>query len=227
MKLSIQLYTVRDQLAQDPEGTLRALKEIGLSYVEGGGSYGTDSTESARKLLDEIGLKASGSHIGLPSLETDLDAAIADAKTLGVSYIIVPWVDSKAYSNDWKALGAHLAEIGKKVKEAGLTLAYHNHDFEFKNEGEPGLDQLFAGGDPEYLKSELDLAWVAIGGQDPVAYIKKLSNRLPLIHLKDYDPNTTPRWRPGGQGIIDWDACLAAANEAGVEFGAIELDESP
>jgi len=227
MKLSLQLYTVRDQFSADPEGTLRAVKDMGLAYVEGGGSYGTDSPESARKLLDDIGLKVSGSHTAWASLEEDPQKAIDDARILGCPYIIVPWIGASEAPNGWAAVGARLGAVGKKIREAGLALAYHNHDHEFRNEGEPGLDQLFGAADPEDLKSELDIAWVSIGGKDPVEYIKKLSNRLPLVHLKDQDPEATPRWRPAGQGVIDWDACLAACHEAGVEFGAIELDESP
>src|SRR5579862_2665353 len=123
MRLSLQLYTVRDQLSADPAATYKAVKEIGMEYVEGGGSYGADSAKEGRQMLDDHGLKASGSHIGLDRLEGGLEEA--------------------------------------------LEVAYHNHDFEFKNEGKPGLDVLFESSDPALVKSELDIAWVQIGGRDP------------------------------------------------------------
>ena len=227
MKLSVQLYTVRDQYAADPRDTYARLSDMGLEYVEGGGSFGAVTAEEGRTMLEEYGLKASGTHYGISELEADPQKAITDAKTLGLSYIIVPWIGKDVWGDGWDVAAKRLEKIGKIVKDAGLTLCYHNHDFEFKNEGTPGLDQLYAAADPGLLKAELDIAWTQIGGGVPAEYIKKLSNRLPLVHLKDFNPNETPIWRPCGQGLVDWDAALAACNDAGVEFGAIELDESP
>jgi len=224
MKLSIQLYTVRDQFTADPAGTLKKLKEIGLNYVEGGGSFGGDTASEGRKLLDELGLKASGAHIGLPSWENEFDKVIEEAKTIGVDYVIVPWIDQAVYADGWEKFALKLNEIGQKVKDAGLTLAYHNHAFEFENDG---LTTLYDTADPELVKAQLDIAWAQIGGADPVALIQKLKGRLPLVHLKDFDPDKTPQWRPAGQGIVDWDKILAAIAEGDVEYGAIELDESP
>ena len=80
---------------------------------------------------------------------------------------------------------------------------------------------------PDLLKAQLDLAWVHIGGADPVEYIHRFADRTPMVHLKDYDPALTPQWRPAGQGILDWDGILTACQEVGVEYGSIELDESP
>jgi sugar phosphate isomerase/epimerase len=227
MRLSLQLYTVRDQLASDPVGTLTKVREIGLEYVEGGGSFGAATPKEGRKVLDDLGLKASGAHVGLDVLEGSLSKAIDDANTLGHHYVIVPWVGGDVYADGWDKFGKRLEAIGVKVRDAGLNLLYHNHDFEFKNPGKSGLKVLFESTDSGLVKSELDIAWVQIGGGDPATYIRELRSRLPLVHLKDFDPDKTPRWRPCGQGLVDWDGCLAAIAEGEVEFGAIELDESP
>jgi sugar phosphate isomerase/epimerase len=227
MRLSLQLYTVRDQLAADPIGTLKKVREIGLEYVEGGGSFGGATPQEGRKILDDLGLKASGAHVGLDVLEGDLPKAIDAAKTFGYRYLIVPWIGGDVYASGWDKFGKRLEAIGAKAKDAGLTLCYHNHDFEFKNEGKPGLKVLFESSDPALVKSELDIAWVQIGGGDPATYIRELRSRLPLVHLKDFDPSQTPRWRPCGQGLVNWDACLAEIAAGDVEFGPIELDESP
>ena len=108
-------------------------------------------------------------------------------------------------------------------------MAYHNHAFEFTrgSNGRLGLETLYDSTAPDLVKSELDVAWVQIGGGDPAAWIERLKGRIPLIHLKDYNPDMTPQWQPGGEGVVDWNAVLAAAKNVGVEFGAIELDESP
>jgi sugar phosphate isomerase/epimerase len=223
MRLTVQLYTLRDQLTEDLEGTLGKVKAIGLEYVELAGAYDRTVNEW-KSILDSLGLKVSGSHVSLDFIEADLDAVIKDNLALENPYIIVPWVDKDKFAGKWDAFGKQLEVYGQKVKEAGLELAYHNHDFEFVGDG---LSALYASSDPELVKAELDLAWISIAGQDPAAWIQKLSNRVPLLHLKDYDPTKDPQWTPAGQGTMDYDAIIAAANAAGVSFGGIELDVSP
>lgn len=223
MRLSVQLYTLRDALSQDVAGTLAQLKEIGLEYVELAGMYGKTADEW-KALLEAEGLKASGAHIGLDALQGDLAGTIEQAKTIGFDYVILPWVDSSKYAGSWDELGRAMNPIGQSLKDAGLTLAYHNHAFEFEGDG---LDKLYAASDPELVKAQLDLAWVKIGGADPAAYIQKMAGRVPLVHVKDYDPAQTPQWRPAGEGVMDWDAILPVCDAVGVEFGSIELDESP
>ncbi len=226
MRLSVQLYTVRDALDQDFAGTLKKISDIGLEYVEVAGNIGGGTAEEGKKIFDDLGLKVSGSHVGLDQLTGDLDGVIAKHKTLGCPHVIIPFLGDA--DRDYAKLAETVAPIGTKLKAEGLTLCYHNHDFEFAEvDGVAGLDLLYTKTNPNLLQAELDLAWVSIGGQDPAAYIRKYANRTPLVHLKDYDSTKTPRWRPAGEGVMDWDACLAASKEVGVKFGVIELDESP
>lgn len=222
MRLSIQLYTVRDALKADFLGTLTRLREIGLEYVELAGDLGGGTAAEAKAILDDLGLKVSGAHVPLDRLRNDLEGAIAELKALDCPYAIVPFVGED--DRDWEALAATLTPIGKRLKEAGLVLAYHNHDFEFPG---GGFDTLYAKTNPNLLQAELDLAWIAIAGHDPVAILREHAHRTPLVHLKDYDPNATPRWRPAGEGVMDWAAILPVCEEIGVRFGMIELDESP
>jgi len=224
MRLTVQLYTLRDQLAQDLRGTLEQVKAIGLEYVELAGDYGKSAAEW-RTLLDELGLKASGSHIGVDALEGNFDKVLADAKTLGFPYVIVPWVSEDRYRDGWDVFGKVLEGYGKKLSAEGLKLCYHNHAFEYENGN--GLKALYDATEPEYVQAEVDAAWVKIGGEDPVEIIRSLKGRVPLVHLKDFDPSKDPQWRPAGEGTLDYDGVLAACEEAGVQFGAIELDVSP
>lgn len=227
MRLTVQLYTVRDALAEDYVGTLKAIKAIGLEYVEGAGNYGGGTAAEGKAILDDLGLKASGSHVALDRLQHHLDEVIEEHLTMEIPFVIVPYL-VEADRNDYTKLAGILTPIATKLKEKGLTLCYHNHDFEFERQNdETGLEILYSKTNPNLVQAELDLAWISIAGADPVATIQKYANRLPLVHLKDYDPSATPRWRPAGGGVMDWDACLAACNDAGVQFGGIELDESP
>jgi len=225
MRLSVQLYTVRDQLANDLEGTLQALKDMGLDYVELAGDYGRSAAEWAQ-LLGRIGLKVSGNHVGVDKIKSDLDGAIADAKTVGNPNIIIPWVGDDIRTMGWGEFGKSLIPYAAKVKDAGLTLAYHNHDFEFVMEnGKVGLENFYEAA-PD-IQAELDLAWVKIGGGDPVAWVQARAGKVPCVHVKDFDPTKTPQWRPAGQGVQDFDAILPACEAAGVDFACVELDESP
>jgi sugar phosphate isomerase/epimerase len=223
MRLSVQLYTVREHLASDWRGTLEKVKNLGIPYVEIAGMYDR-SAEEWRKTLDELGLKASGSHIGLDQYDNDLDGVVATAQTIGFNQVIVPWIGEDQYGAGWDKFAEKMNAIGAKVKAKGLKLAYHNHAFEFKNDG---LDLFYRTANPDLVAAELDLAWVAIGGGDPVAWIKKLGSRVSALHLKDYDPQAKPQWVPAGTGKVDLKGCVEAGKAAGVEFGIIELDESP
>lgn len=222
MRLSVQLYTLRDPLAQDLAGTLSQVRTIGLEYVELAGLNGK-SAQEWRTLLDELGLKVSGAHIGVDALKNDFDQTIEDAKVLGIPTIIVPWIGPEGGEEGWDNIGKSLEPIAQKVRDAGFQFAYHNHAHEFEGDG---LDKFYAATDPSLVLAELDLAWVHIGGQDPAAYLRKYAGRTPVVHLKDYDPAKDPQWQPAGQGVLDWDPILATAQEIGVDFGCIELDVS-
>jgi sugar phosphate isomerase/epimerase len=231
MRVSVQLYTLRDQLAADLRGTLKAVRNLGIEYVELAGFYDQTASTWAAYLQEagvaslESGLKASGAHIGLDQLEGDLDKVIQDVKTIDFKYVIVPYIGADAYADGWANFGRRLRPIGEKLAAEGLTLLYHNHDFEFAN-GD-GLAELYGSVPDEFLKAEIDAAWVSIGGQDPVQYVTDLKGRVPLVHVKDYNPANTPRWTPCGQGVMPMPELLTASEAAGAEFVVIELDESP
>lgn len=223
MRISLQLYTLRDALAQDLDGTLDKVRDIGLKYVEFAGYYGLTAADW-KGLTAERGLTFSAAHIGFDTIKNEFDSVVADCNAMGCDTVVIPWIGEDHYKDGWDRFGKECEPLGAKLKAEGLQLAYHNHSFEFKTDG---LNGLYGAVGPDLLKAQLDLAWVAIGGGDPVTLIKKFANRLPQVHLKDYDPTKTPQWRPGGQGILDWDPILAACKDAGVRFGSIELDESP
>lgn len=224
-----QLYTVRDLVAQDFAGTLERVAKLGYGAVELGGMHGLPSAE-VRRILDDNGLKVSGNHVGIDQLETDLPRIIDEQKAVGNDYVVVPWMpeERRQGAAGWRATANLLAGFGAQLKKEGLTLAYHNHSFEFESfDGVYGLDILFGTADETCLASELDTYWVQHGGEDPAAYIRKLAGRCPLVHLKDMGAGPDRPFAEVGSGILDWDAVFAAGEEAGVVWYIVEQDTCP
>jgi sugar phosphate isomerase/epimerase len=228
MKISVQLYTVRDHTAKDFAGTVKSLASFGLQGVELAGYGNLKTAAEVRKAVADVGLLVSGGHIMLDALLGDgAKKVMDDFDTLGCKHIIVPWINEERRNSvdAWKKFAAELVGAGKTLATRGFTLSYHNHDFEFaKFEGQYGLDLLFASAEPAYLASELDLYWVARAGVDPVAYLKKLGTRVQAVHLKDMDKADRTKFTQVGAGQLDFVALLKTCNELSIAWGAIEQD---
>jgi len=224
LPIAAQLYTVRDLMAKDLTGTIRAVAALGYAGVEFAGLFNTPVAE-LRALLDELGLRVCSSHVGLKELQGNLDQVIADYQALGCGIIVVPWLDP-ALRSDYAALSATLNPIAAKVQAAGMRLAYHNHDFELKEQdGVTGLDQLRTAIAPELMGFELDCGWVHKAGQSPLAKARELAGRLPLLHIKDVDANGD--WIEVGSGAVGYGPVIDAAAGLGVEWLIVELDVCP
>ncbi len=223
--VSIQMYTLRDQVAADIAGALRAVAELGYGAVELH-SFGNLSPAQVRAELDTLGLRASGMHVGLDRLENQLDAAVADMHTIGARHIICPSLppNRRGSAEAYRGLAQTLNRIGRNVQAQGLQLSYHNHDFEFERfGGQTALDIILGETDPALVKSELDVYWAVFAGHDPVALIRSLGSRVPLVHLKDMAAGSRA-FAEVGHGTLDIPAILAACDEAGVEWLIVEQD---
>jgi len=217
--VALQMYTVRDDQARDFAGTFEKVAAIGYEGAELAGTGGLTATE-LRNLLDGLGLRIAGGHVGLPQLETELNQALDYYSELGSDYITCPWLpeERRKSAEDYRRLAATLTEVGAKTKERGIQLCYHNHAFEFtKFDGENALDILFSASDPNLVKSELDTYWVEYGGESAVAYLTKYAGRVPLVHLKDMTPGENRTFAELGEGTIDWDAVLSACESASAQ----------
>jgi len=227
MKISIQLYTLRDLTAKDFAGTVQSLAKIGYPGVELAGFGNLKSASDVKKVLDDNHLVASGAHIGIDQFENDIDKVIADyVNTIGCKNLIIPYTaarDTIAY----RQLGNSMMKAAEKVTPLGCNLLYHNHDFEFLPlpEGGTGMDIIFGQTDPKLVKSELDLYWVKRGGHDPVDYLKKLGTRAMLVHLKDMNKEDPKKFATVGLGQLDFKAIGEACNKLGVQWGAVEQDD--
>ncbi len=227
-KVGIQLYTVRDLMKADFEGTLAHVAEIGYKEVEFAG-YFNHSPADVRAILDRHGLSAPSTHVGDISTDawkTSLDAA----HTIGHEYIVVPWIpeERRRTLDGWKQVAADFNRAAEAARGAGIQFAYHNHDFEFpKVEGQVPYDVLLQSTDPKLVQLEIDLYWITKGGQDPLNYFARWPGRVPLVHVKDSAGAPEHKMVDVGQGKIDWKRIFAKRDQAGIKHFFVEHDQPP
>lgn len=229
-KIALQLYTVRETLKKDFVGTLEEVAKIGYRGVELAGNMGGHTAKELRRLLDDLGIQVVSGHVGMDALGNGLERLLEDYVTLGAGYVGVAWMPESYRSEaGWLRAGRLMEQAALQAQKHGLIFHYHNHAFEFERlpNGKYGLDQLFDNTDPTLLKSQLDVYWVKKGGQDPVAYIQKLSGRVPLIHVKDMSADPSHTFEIVGEGILDFDAIFAAGDASGVDWYIVEQDHCP
>ena len=221
----VQLYTLRQQMTESVETTLAKVAEAGYHTVEFAGFHG-HTAEDVRGLLERNGLSAPASHFPLAQMESDFPSVIAEAKSLGSRYVVLAWLEhSRRSAGDYRQLVQNLNDWGRQCREAGLRLAYHNHDFEFEQTGGFVPYQLLLDKtDPELVFFEMDIYWMHKAGQDPLAYFERHPGRFPLWHLKDATGEGA--MADVGHGVIDFPALLEHADRAGLEFGFVERDDA-
>jgi len=226
VKVGLQLYTVRDYLERDFEGTLRKVAELGYQGVEFAGFYGR-TPEQVKAILDETGLVALGAHTPYERLLHALDEEIAFNKAIGNRYLAMPYLAEEDRGR-WGEVIEDLKVIGQRCAEEGMVLFYHNHDFELtqKLRDKPVLDAIFSEVSEELLKVELDSCWVYFAGFDPLEYIAKYSGRMPLLHWKDLvkKADGSPETVELGKGEVNVQDIADAAIQAGAEWLVVEQD---
>lgn len=241
-KVGIQTYTFRDALGQDFRGTFQMIKDVGYDYVELNERNYTDITPSELKaMLDEIGLPSPATHISYDNLENDVSGLIRTAKTLDLKYMILPYIgeDQRGLA-DWIRHAALLNDAGEKLADAGVKLAYHNHQFEFDDlgGGTTAMELLLNETDPRFNNFELDFFWTNLAKQDIPALFKKYPGRFPLSHIKDMngslDEAITQNWSyekihqnlmvDVGQGVTPFDDYLALNDVSGMKYFIAEHD---
>ncbi len=248
MPIALQLYSVRDDLAADFEGTLRKVKELGYEGVEFAGLCGLEA-QDIRAMLDKLGLVGISAHVPIADLLADIPKVVGDYKTIGCQYIAIPWLDENRRPGHpgYAQTLADIRAIAEECARQGLQLLYHNHDFEFVMvDGMYALDRMYAEMPADLLQTELDTCWVNVAGEDPAAYVRKYTGRAPVVHLKDFvmpgkkpahlyeligvDEEKTAKedevfeFRPIGHGAQDIPAILDASVAAGAKWVVVEQD---
>ena len=227
-KVGLQLYTVRDQMKADFEGTLARVAEIGYKEVEFAG-YFNHSPADVRAILDRHGLSAPSTHVGDTSPDA-WKASLDAAHAIGHEYIVVPWIpqEKRMTLDGWKQVAAEFNRAAQAAHDAGVQFAYHNHDFEFpKMEGQVPYDILLQTTDPKLVQLEIDLYWITKAGQDPLTYFARWPGRVPLVHVKDSAGAPEHKMADVGQGKIDWKRIFAKQDQAGIKHFFVEHDQPP
>ena len=259
LPVGLQLYTLGEAPYRDLDGTLQTVARIGYRAVEPVGLMKRTAAQ-LRAALDRAGLSCPSTHVPLqadgsggPTLAGDIGRLAADMHRLGAEYVAVPIFpvpariggprqgeDGLRYliragremtADDWRRTAAQLNEKGAALKREGLGLAYHNHNVEFTRHGRgTAYDLLLANTDPETVRFEMDVGWVAAAGVDPIPLLRAHSRRFRLMHVKDIKASTVPnnafRMDPAdvGSGTLDWKAILQAGYEAGVRHYYVEQE---
>jgi sugar phosphate isomerase/epimerase len=236
--IGVQLYTVRDLMKEDFEGTIAKVAQIGYKNVEFAGYFGR-TADQVKAVLAKNGLKAPSTHVQYDELDEKFPSVIEFSKAIGLEYIICPWIpeDLRKSPDIWKQAADKFNKAGEQTKAAGMQFGYHNHWFEFlPTNGVLPYDELLKLCDANLVKMEMDLAWISTTGTDPVKYFQKYPGRFPLVHVKDV--KTMPKVTQGGaqnfgdtvdltevgSGVIDWKRIFAHADQAGIKYYIVEHD---
>ena len=242
--IALQLYSVRDFAEKDMRGALKKVKELGYDGVEFAGLYGY-APEDVKAMCEEIGLVPISAHVPIDDLLKP--GTVAAYKTIGCRFIAVPWLGEERRPGHEKYAQTlkDIVTIAEEVNRHGMTLLYHNHDFEFVNvDGKYALDVMYDNISADLLQTELDTCWVRVGGADPTAYVLKYSGRAPVVHLKDYvgeksehmyeligvakteKEDATKKFElvPVGSGVQNFPSIIEACEKAGTEWLVVEQD---
>ena len=247
--VALQLYSVRDDMAADFAGTLEKVAGMGYQGVEFAGLY-DHTPDEVRALCERYGLTPISAHVPYAEMIADPAGVLGAYKAIGCRYIAIPYYQwNFAESGEsYEQFIANVRLLGKTANDLGMTLLYHNHDFEFeKISGMYALDFLYAAIPEDVLKTEIDVCWVKYAGEDPAAYLRKYAGRAPVVHLKDFvgrkEGDAAPygllgqsetkaagevlfEFRPVGYGCQDVSAVAEAGLDAGAKWFVVEQDAS-
>jgi len=228
-----QLYTVRDytQTPGDIAQSMKKVRAIGYEGVQVSALGPIDDDELA-KILDGEGLVCCAAHEDSEQILRQPQALVERLGKLDCKRLAYPYPAGIDFSTMAGVMGLarDLNAAGNVLREAGIVFAYHNHSIEFQRvEGKLILDLIYANTDPQNLQSELDTYWVQHGGGSPQQWCRRLRDRLPMLHMKDYviTNNDEPTFAEIGAGNLDWQAIVAEADRSGCEWYLVEQDTCP
>ena len=242
--IGLQLYSVRDDMAADFEGTLKKVKALGYDGVEFAGLFGKSAAED-KKMCKEIGLTPISAHVPFVDMMNDPEL-LKVYKEIGCEFVVIPYLTEEYRPGQEKFRevidGAKF--LAGKCAELGLKLCYHNHDFEFVKVGDDyAIDILYA--EVPELMPQFDTCWVNVGGENPAEYVRKYKGREEILHLKDFVGGKSDNMyaligidedeekdvdankfelRPVGYGVQDFPEILKAAEEVGIRWVVVEQD---
>lgn len=231
MKYGLQVYTVRDVINADFDAAFKAIKKVGYEYIELSGLF-SKTPADIKSLMDKVGLTIASVMFSPAELESKIDDIIAACKIFECHFVVCPYIAQEFRTGDgYSRLAGILDAAAEKLKAANVTLAYHNHAFEFEklDNGQCGYDILVS--KTKHLCFEPDVYWLTFGGRDPLDMMRKLKGRMPIIHLKDMAAGEDRNFCEVGHGVLSMKQIIGLAKELNVEYAFVEQDanwaESP
>lgn len=228
--IAAQLYTVRDftKTPADIAETMQKVRAIGYEAIQTSG-LGPIEPEELKRIVDGEGLTICATHVPFERLRDDMASVVDEHKLWGCDYPAIGGLP-KEYREEGERGFVRFAEeandVARKLSDAGLTFAYHNHSFELEHFGNrTALQILFDETDGEVFQFEIDVYWIQHGGGDPAAWIRKAIGRADLIHVKDMAMQGRDQiFAEVGEGNLNWSAILEACREAGTRWYIVEQD---
>jgi sugar phosphate isomerase/epimerase len=249
LPLGLQLYSLRELLPKDFEGTLKGIAAAGYTEVESAGYYAMTAPDF-KQAMTSAGLNCVSGHYPLRLLQPQLESVLDYAKQVGLQYVVCSspslkdpsrvklsekdpgyheaWVQAFTL-DDWKWNAEQFNQIGKRVKAEGMHFGYHNHTAEFRKIGKTvGYDVLIQQTDAELVTFEMDCGWVSVAGYSPAEYLTKYPTRISMLHVKDFDlkkGTEHPQSTELGRGTIDYRAIFTAAKPGQIKHYFVEQED--
>ena len=228
-KIGLQLYTVRNEMEKDVEGTLAKVATIGFKEVEFAGYYNRTPLQ-IKSILKLNGLSAPSAHTNLAAMKSkDWQKTIDATREIGHKYLVLAYLfpQERQKLDDYKQIIEQINHAAEDCKKAEIQFAYHNHDFEFQAmDGQVPYDLILKETDPKLVKMELDLYWIAKAKQQPEKYFAMYPDRFELFHVKDMDNTPKEFFTEVGRGVIDFKRIFQMKN-SGVKHYFVEQDQTP
>lgn len=246
LSIAVQVYSVRDFAERDFRRTLEEIKKMGYEGIEFAGFY-ANNPEDVKKWCEELELTPISAHVPYYEILSNPQGVLSTYANIGCKYVAIPYLtpECRPGTDGFADVIKNAESFGRAAKALGMTLLYHNHDFEFEKIGdEYALDMLYRTVPADLLQTELDTCWVNVGGEDPANYIRKYSGRSPVVHLKDFVGGKAENmyeligiesekkaaeavqfeFRPVGYGRQNFPEIIKASKEAGAEWVVVEQD---
>jgi sugar phosphate isomerase/epimerase len=229
--IAVQLYSIRNHCAENFDVALEKVAAMGFEGVEFAGYYGyAEKPAALRDRLKALNLKAAGTHVRLDTLRGDaLKATIEFHQTIGCKFLVVPMDAAMVDPEKSKGFAEEFNKISETLKPLGMACGYHNHQNEFKKDGDTTYWDLFATRTNKDVILQQDCGWTMTAGQDPIAYIKKYPGRTKTTHFKPTVRQGDEGKKPIiGQDSLDWKAIYATCQAVGgTEWVVVEQEYYP
>lgn len=230
-RIGVQLYSVRGAMQKDGvEPTLARIAQLGFKEVEFAGYYNRSATQ-IRDTLRANGLTSPSTHVSIEQIKSpDFPKLVETAQTIGHKWINLAFLmpNDRGSAEKYNAHADALIAAQAIASQAGITIGYHNHDFEFEPLGATdGYEILLDRTKGTGIQFEMDLYWMSVAGKDPESYWTRFPGRFPMVHVKDSAGLPSNEMRSVGQGTINWATLFEKRKVAGIQHFYVEHDNPP